>query len=156
MFPIEPIGLAMVAYDLICKKNHRFEGWFPSFDDYQKQASKGQISCPTCGSKKVEKVPHACAVHLKKGPTAPHKRAEKSPPAPPTAAEVKELLLKVHQYIRENFDDVGPRFAEEAREIFYGRAEERPIQGTSTPQERQELDEEGIPYSILPKPELDS
>ena len=146
----------MVVYDLTCEKNHRFEGWFPSFDDYQTQAAKGQISCPTCGSQKVEKIPHACAVHLKKEPIAPPEKAKKSPPASPTTTEAKEVLLKMHQYIRKNFEDVGPRFAEEAREIFYGRAEDRPIQGTSTREERDELDEEGIPYSILPKPELDS
>jgi len=146
----------MVVYDLVCKKNHRFEGWFPSFEDYQKQAEKNQISCPTCGITKVEKVPHACAVHLKKASAPPQKAVEKAPAAPPTAAEFKEMLLRVHQHIKENFEDVGPRFAEEARQIFHGKAEERPIHGSSTPEECADLDEEGVPYSILPKPELDS
>lgn len=144
----------MVVYDLVCKTNHRFEGWFPSFEDYQKQAEKHQISCPTCGTTNVEKVPHACAVHLKKEPALTKENVR--PPAPPTAAEFKEALLRVHHYIKENFEDVGGRFAEEARQIFHGKAEERPIHGTSTPEERTELDEEGVPYVILPKPELDS
>ena len=52
----------MVIYNLLCKKKHSFEGWFPSFEDFQKQADKKLISCPTCGTTKVEKVPHACAV----------------------------------------------------------------------------------------------
>jgi hypothetical protein len=146
----------MVVYDLICKKNHRFEGWFPSFEGYQQQADRGQISCPTCGTTKVEKMPHACAVLTKreKGPEqAPAKKAS-SPPL--TEAEAKEMLLRLHHYVRENFDDVGPRFAEEARAIFSGRSKERSIYGTSTSEEREDLDEAGIPYVTLPKPELDS
>ena len=87
----------MVIYNLLCKKNHSFEGWFPSFEDFQKQADKKLISCPTCGTTKVEKVPHACAVHVKKEqpPAPPAKEADtSSPPAPPTAAEFKEMLLQ--------------------------------------------------------------
>src|SRR5262245_54825576 len=69
----------MVVYNLICKKNHQFEGWFPSFEDYQKQAEKKLISCPTCGSKRVEKMPHACAVNVKKEQTAsPWKKVEQT------------------------------------------------------------------------------
>src|ERR671925_437279 len=138
----------MVVYDLVCSKNHRFEGWFPSFEDYQKQAGKHQISCPTCGTNKVEKVPHACAVHVKKEPALPKKMTEKA--EAPTAAEFKEMLLRVHHYIQENFEDVGSRFAQEARQIFHGKAEERPIHGTSTSEQRAELDEEGIQYLTIP------
>ena len=151
----------MVIYNLICRKKHSFEGWFPSFEEYQKQADKKQISCPTCGSKKVEKMPHACAVHLKKEEPAPPK---KEPPEAQAAVpavqlspgEFKEMLIRVHHYVKENFEDVGTRFAEEARQIHNGKAEERPIHGTATVQEAQELAEDGVPVVALPKPELDS
>ncbi len=147
----------MVIYNLRCQKNHGFEGWFPSFEDFQKQAQRKLISCPTCGTTKVEKVPHACAVHVKKEqPAPPAKKAEAAPAAPPTAAEFKEMLLKVHHYIKENFEDVGSRFAEEARQIHKGAAEERPIHGTATREETKELVEEGVPFIPLPKPALDS
>jgi hypothetical protein len=147
----------MVVYDLICKKDHRFEGWFPNYEEFQKQAEKKLISCPTCGTTKVEKLPHACAVHVKKEETlAPQKKPEDAPAAPPSAAEFKEMLLKVHHYIKQNFEDVGPRFAEEARQIHQGKSEQRPIHGTATAEEREALVEEGIPHAILPKPELDS
>ena len=53
----------MVIYNLICKKKHNFEGWFPSFEDFQKQAEKQLISCPPWGTTRVEKLPHACAEH---------------------------------------------------------------------------------------------
>ena len=147
----------MVVYNLLCKKKHSFEGWFPSFEDFQKQAEKKLISCPTCGTTKVEKVPHACAVHVKKEqPPAPAKIAEQTPPAPPTAAEFKEMLILVHHYVKENFEDVGPRFAEEAKQIHKGEAEERPIHGTATVKETKEMADEGVPFVALPKPELDS
>ena len=147
----------MVIYNLLCRKKHSFEGWFPSFEDYQKQADKKLISCPTCGTTKVEKVPHACAVHVKKEqPAPPATRPAATPPAPPTAAEFKEMLLQVHHYVKENFEDVGPRFAEEAKQIHKGEAAERPIHGTATIQETKDLAEEGVPFIALPKPELDS
>jgi hypothetical protein len=148
----------MVVYNLVCRKKHEFEGWFPNYEEFQKQAAKKLISCPTCGSTKIEKLPHACAVHLKKeqaSSPAP-KKPEKSPPPPPSPAEFKEMLIRVHHYIKENFEDVGSRFAEEARQIHYGKAEERAIHGTATAEEQSELAEEGIPHAILPKPELDS
>ena len=147
----------MVIYNLLCKKNHSFEGWFPTFDDYQQQADKNLISCPVCGTTKVEKVPHACAVHVKKEQPPPSAKTPRQPsPAPPSPAEFKEMLIQVHHYIKQNFEDVGPRFAEEARQIHEGKAEERPIHGTATPAERAELEEEGIPHALLPKPDLDS
>jgi len=148
----------MVIYNLICKKKHSFEGWFPSFEDFQKQADKNLISCPTCGSTKVEKLPHACAVHVKKEqpPTPPAKRQSPAPAEPPSAAEFKEMLLRVHHYVKENFEDVGPRFAEAAKQIHKGEAEERPIHGTATISEVKELVEEGVPCIPLPKPDLDS
>ena len=147
----------MVVYNLLCKKKHSFEGWFPSFEDFQKQAEKKLISCPTCGTTKVEKVPHACAVHVKKEtPAPPAKKPEQTPAAPPSAAEVKEMLIRVHHYVKENFEDVGSRFAEEAKQIHKGEAEERPIHGTATLREAKELADEGVPFIPLPKPELDS
>ena len=150
----------MVIYNLLCKKKHNFEGWFPSFEDFQKQADKKLISCPTCGTTKVEKMPHACAVHVKKeqppAPPAKKKKTTPTPAPPPTAAEFKEMLLRVHHYVKENFEDVGPRFAEEAKQIHKGTAEERPIHGTATLSEVKELAEEGVPCIPLPKPDLDS
>ena len=147
----------MIVFDLICKDQHRFEGWFPNYEEFQKQAEKKLISCPTCGTTKVEKLPHACAVHVKKEEApAPQKKPENAPATPPSPAEFKEMLLKVHHYIKQNFEDVGPRFAEEARQIHQGKSEERPIHGTATAEEREALVEDGIPHVVLPKPELDS
>jgi hypothetical protein len=64
--------------------------------------------------------------------------------------------VHVHHYVKQNFEDVGARFAEEAKQIHKGTAENRPIHGTATVKETQELAEEGVPFIALPKPELDS
>ena len=146
----------MVVYDLICEQNHKFEGWFPSFEGYQEQAAKGLVSCPTCGSADVEKLPHACAVHVKKEAQTATQPKEKAPSPALTPADVNEMLIRLNHYVRENFEDVGPRFAKEARAIFDGRRGKKPIHGTATSEERTELDEEGVPYALLPKPKLDS
>lgn len=145
----------MVVYDLKCAAEHRFEGWFPSFEGFQEQAEKGLISCPSCGSTEVEKLPHACAVHVKKD-ASPQRATTAEAPAALSEADIKELLVRVNQYVRENFEDVGPRFAAEARAIFHGEKGEKAICGSATLEERHELDEEGVPYRILPKPKLDS
>jgi hypothetical protein len=149
----------MVVYNLRCKKNHNFEGWFPSFEDFQKQSQKKLLTCPTCGSTRVEQIPHACAVHVKKEQTPrtpPAKKPAQEPAASMSPADFKEALIRVHHYVKENFEDVGPRFAEEAKQIHKGDANERPIHGTATVAEVKELVEEGIPCMPLPKPELDS
>jgi hypothetical protein len=103
----------------------------------------------------VEKLPHACAVHVKKEAPAPRPETPVSAPAL-SEADVKELLVRMNQYVHENFENVGPRFASEARAIFHGEKEEKPIYGSATQDERRELDDEGVPYGILPKPKLDS
>ena len=148
----------MVVYDLICRKNHRFEGWFPSAEGYEEQASQKKISCPVCGTSKVVKLPHACAIQTKTKREKEADRVErpKDTPRPLTETEAKEMLLYLHHHVHENFEDVGPRFAEEARKISSGKVEKKRIHGTATSEERELLDEDDIPYFLLPKPELDS
>ena len=48
---------------------------------------------------------------------------------------------------------VGTTFAQVARQMHEGEVEERPIRGTATPQERQELAEDGIEVMALPLPD---
>src|SRR5947199_10734599 len=85
---IDLIDSPMVVYDLICKKQHRFEAWFPNYEEYQKQADKKLISCPTCGSTGIEKLPHDCAGQAKKELPAPvRKHTGKAPPRAPSTAE---------------------------------------------------------------------
>ena len=145
----------MVIYDLTCENEHSFEGWFSGPENYQEQLSRNEIACPVCNSTAITKLPHTCAVHMKKE-AAPAPAAQRSKPEMPTPEQFREALIRVHHYVQNNFEDVGPRFAREARRIHEGEVGERPIHGTATPEERESLDDDGIPYMTLPKPELDS
>lgn len=146
----------MVIYDLICDNDHGFEGWFSGPENYREQLSRSQIACPVCASTEITKLPHTCAVHKKKeaAPAPPAEQDRKQ--AMPTPEQFREALIRVHHYVRKNFDDVGVRFADEARRIHAGEARQRPIHGTATPEEREALDDDNVPYLMLPKPELDS
>lgn len=145
----------MVIYDLTCDNSHGFEGWFSGPDNFQEQHSQNQIACPVCGSTAITKLPHTCAVHMKRE-EAPAPAARRSEPATPTPEQFKEALIQVHHHVRNNFEDVGAHFAQEARRIHEGETDERPIHGTATVEEREALDDNGVPYTMLPKPELDS
>lgn len=150
----------MVIYDLICRKEHVFEGWFPSLEEFESQRAGKQLSCPVCGSKKVDKLPNACAIHTRKDTAdpAPLAAKEQRPPdgRPVSPQEIKEVLFRLHHHVRENFEDVGADFAKEAVRIQRGEAEQRPIHGTATAVDKKTLDDAEVPYMILPKPELDS
>lgn len=145
----------MVIYDLICDKDHSFEGWFSGPENYQEQLSQNDIACPVCNSTVITKLPHACATLKKKeeAPAAPERRARS---ATPTPEQLREALIQAHHYVRNNFEDVGSHFADEARRIKAGEVDERPIHGTATSEEREALDDDSIPYMTLPKPALDS
>ena len=149
----------MVIYDLICRKEHVFEGWFPSLEAFESQRAGKQLCCPVCGSKKVDKLPNACAIHTRKEvaePPQPAIPAQKRPAGAEVAPQdLKEVLLRLQHHVRENFEDVGADFTREALRIQRGESGQRPIHGTATPDEKKTLDEEEVPYVILPRPELD-
>jgi hypothetical protein len=132
----------MIRYDLKCANGDEFEAWFGSIADYDVQAANGQLICPHCGTTHVEKAPMAPAVRTGKAKDAQKERAV-----------AMAMAAKVREHIKENFDYVGDKFADEARKMHAGETEERAIYGEATPQEARELIEEGIPASPLP-PEL--
>ncbi|MGD9965329.1 MAG: DUF1178 family protein [Hyphomonadaceae bacterium] len=132
----------MIRYDLKCENGDEFEAWFGSIADYDKQAEAGLVECPHCGSKHVSKAPMAPAVQ-----TARSKEAKKE------RAVAMAMAAKVREHIKDNFDYVGDKFADEARKMHAGESEERAIWGEATPEQAQELADEGIPASPLP-PEL--
>ncbi|CAM8654830.1 Protein of unknown function DUF1178 [Comamonadaceae bacterium] len=67
-------------------------------------------------------------------------------------AELENALAKVVRHVLASTDDVGDRFAEEARRIHYGETEERAIRGQATADEAKELVEEGIELMAIPIP----
>ncbi len=133
----------MIKYDLRCANGDEFEAWFGSIADYDVQAAKGQVQCPHCGETHVEKRPMAPAVRSSK---SADKRSEERKIA-------MAMAEKVREHIKDNFDYVGDKFADEARKMHSGETEERAIYGETTPDEARALIEEGVPASPLP-PEL--
>jgi len=129
----------MIRYDLHCAQGDVFDAWFGSIADYDKQAQAGLIECPHCGSNVVEKAPMAPAVRSGRAREAQQERAV-----------AMAMAAKVREHIRENFDYVGDKFAEEARKVHTGESEERAIWGEATREQARELAEEGIAASPLP------
>lgn len=133
----------MIVLDLSCDREHRFEAWFASGDAFESQLAAGLVSCPHCGSSAIRRLPSAPYVQ-----TSSHS-APATPAAPDPQAIARRLIEALRQAASQS-EDVGERFAEEARRIHHGNAEERPIRGQAKAAEMIELMEEGIP--VLPVP----
>lgn len=130
----------MIVYRLQCRKGHDFEGWFADSTAYDTQAAAGQVACPVCDSREVTKAPMAPAVSA---------ATRKSAPAP-SPAELRQALRTLRRHIEATHENVGARFAEEARRIHHGEAAERGIYGDATPQEVRALADDGIEVAPVP------
>ena len=147
----------MIRYSLKCGTGHQFDAWFSSSDSYDEQCEAEVIRCPECGSADVQKAPMAPAV-LRGERRAPSRDAAPSPAdGPLTGPQDSEqgqsyaFLKGLREHLKANADDVGDKFAEEARKMHHGEAEERDIYGEATVDEAKSLYEEGIPALPLPK-----
>lgn len=153
----------MIRYALRCDQDHDFESWFQSSSTYDSQVKRKLVTCPICGSAKVEKAIMAPRIVGKKG------RGRAAPPEPVTPAttpaaapsgptsllmaqerELRAKLKELRDHIVKNADNVGERFANEARAMHYGDKEHRPIYGEASPEEAKSLIDEGIEVSPLP------
>jgi hypothetical protein len=151
----------MIRYNLVCGRRHEFESWFASSAAFDKQAKRGLVACPVCGSTKVEKAIMAPRLARTDTPidmpepavTAP--APAPSPPAPvamisPQERELRTKLKELRDHLTQNADNVGPKFPEEARKMHYGEIEHRSIYGEATPDDAKALAEEGIEFHSLP------
>ena len=170
----------MKVLDLQCSQHHVFEGWFGSEDDFQNQLARGLVTCPLCGDAQVSKKLSAPRLNLNTprgdretegheaarlgGSTAPdvHQsishatEVTASTPAAPNLepAQLQAALLKMVRHVVANTEDVGDSFPEEARKMHYGETEARNIRGHATPEETEELIDEGIAVMPLPLPDV--
>jgi|SRR5690606_28995815 len=148
-------GMALKVFDLQCEQNHVFEGWFSSADNYESQQADGLLSCPVCNSRQISKklsAPRLNVSHIRaQAQAAAPGSAAGAPKAEPSGTMQAEALRHIRQMIR-NTENVGVRFADEARRMHEGEVEERAIRGTATPEEREELARDGI--SVMPIPEF--
>jgi hypothetical protein len=138
----------MKVLNLQCSHAHGFEGWFASEDDFQDQLARGLVECPLCGDAQVSKLPSAPRLNLgAAAPAAPKQEVMSAP-----NAELQAAWMQLVKQVMANTEDVGERFAEEARKIHYGETEERGIRGQASKEETQALLEEGIGVLPLPIP----
>jgi hypothetical protein len=140
----------MKVLSLRCANGHGFEGWFASEDDFLGQNGRGLIECPLCADRVISRLPSAPRLNLS-GAREPEP-APSATPVAPAAADLQALWLQAVRHAIENTDDVGERFAEEARRIHYGETETRGIRGQTTREEREALRDEGIEVMSLPMP----
>ena len=140
----------MIHYDLTCDRGHAFDGWFRNSAAYDEQAGRGLVTCTHCGSAKVEKQMMAPGIPMKSNRKAESKSVVAAP-ADPRLAELLELVRTMRKHVQENAENVGDRFAEEARRIHYEESEQRGIYGQTTPDEAKALVEEGIAVHPLPR-----
>ena len=130
----------MIRYALRCDREHRFDSWFGSSDDFDRLTGAGLIACAVCGSSEVAK--DLMAPNVTAAAPAPDLRAPASP--------AEQALTEMRRRIEASAEDVGRNFAVEARRIHDGLARERPIIGEARPSEARALIEDGIPVAPLP------
>ena len=153
----------MIVFDLLCTGGHRFEGWFGSAAEYASQKERHLLSCPTCGSAHVERVPSATRANLGAEPPKPPKAPKGPQPAGKTPdmegkdpfAIAQMLYSRMLDELLTKTEDVGRKFPNEARDIFYERSPGRAIRGQATQEEHDELVDEGIPVARFPIPPKD-
>jgi len=147
----------VIAYTLACEAGHDFESWFASSNAYEAQVKRGLVSCPICGSAKVEKA--LMTPSLGRGDrNKPVPVREPSAPSPtrPVAMfsekerQLRDMIRALRKHVAENSDYVGRRFPEEARQMHNGEIEHRSIWGEASAEEAKELVEEGVQVQPLP------
>ena len=149
-----PDNAGMKVLDLQCSSLHVFEGWFASEDDFVSQLSRGLVACPMCADTQVSKKLSAPRLNLgnARAPEAPAQDVVAT--GGPADADLQTAWMALARRVLANTEDVGARFAEEARRIHYGETPQRGIRGKASQAETEALQEEGISVMQLPLPDV--
>ena len=153
----------MKVLDLKCSHDHRFEGWFASTDEFESQLSRKLVACPVCSTTEVSRMPSAPRLNLSAGRSSSSSDQGEKEAAGSNATQAAQppqdadqaLQARALQFMREilaKTENVGDRFAEEARRMHYDEAPARNIRGVATPEDAHALMEEGIDVMPLPVP----
>ena len=143
-----------IKFSLICQCSAKFEGWFPSNEDYENQLAQGQLLCPLCDSTKVRK--DIMSPNIKKKSTkTPRQRGkqtmlEMAKGQMVMGGKARTLLKKLEKHVTDNFENVGKNFAKEARKAVKGKRNEE-FYGTATNKEANDLINDGIDLFHVPK-----
>jgi hypothetical protein len=143
----------VIRYTLVCDKKHEFESWFADSAAYDKQAKRNLVTCPQCGSAKVEKAimaPQLANTKKRGKATVTSAPTEQVAMLSPQETELRQKLKEIRDHLTKNSEHVGPKFSEEARKMHYGEIEHRSIYGEASPDQAKELADEGIEFHPLP------
>lgn len=137
----------MKVFNLQCGNGHGFEGWFGSEDEFRDQGDRGLLECPVCGERSVAKLPSAPRLNLGAGEPQAKQEVMSTPDM-----QMQAQWMRMVRHVMAHTEDVGERFASEARRIHYGECEERGIRGQASREETEALLDEGIGVLPLPVP----
>ena len=134
----------MIKYNLKCNNDHEFESWFSDSKEFDKLKKKKLLECIYCSSDTIQKsimAPMISGAKLEKEDVGLTNQK---------LLDEKDKLLKLRGYVEKNFEFVGNKFSEKVREVYYDKKTKKSIYGTTTPEEREELAEEGIDLITIP------
>jgi len=134
----------MIKYNLKCHNDHEFESWFSNSKEFEKLNKKRLLECIFCSSKKINKSIMAPTILNSKEKDKQNEIINRD------FKDEKNKLLNLRRYIEKNFDYVGKDFGKKVREVYYDKKNKNAIYGTTTPEEREELAEEGIDLLSIP------
>ena len=142
----------MIKFALRCECSAKFEGWFPSNEDYENQLAQGQLLCPMCDSTKVRKDIMAPAVGKKSTARkrGKAKMEELTGDQMVMGGQARTLLKQIQNHVENNFENVGKKFAKEARKAHKGKRDKK-FYGTASKEEANKLLKEGIDLFAVPK-----
>ena len=134
----------MIKYKLICKNcDNSFDSWFASSKEYEKLKKKKYIDCHHCGSKSIEKTLMSPSVLKSNKESKVEMKDERY-------KDIRKKINEYQKFIEKNFEFVGDKFPKEVREIYYNNKKNKNIYGTTTSEERLELEDEGVNLTSMP------
>ena len=134
----------MIKYNLKCNNSHEFESWFSDSNEFEKLNQKKLLECIYCSSKKISKSIMSPMIANSKKIDMNEIKFEKE------LLREKDKLIQIRKFVEKNYEFVGENFSKKVREIFYDKKSKKTIYGTTTPEERKELTEEGIDLITIP------
>ena len=149
----------MIKYSLKCKEDdcnnkEPFDGWFQNSTSFEKQIKSGYITCPYCGSLKIEK-----------NLMSPSLKSSKKIKSKFNSNNVKDnelynktnkqidmmvVLRNLKKEIQKNAEFVGKNFVKEAKAIHEGKSKERAIYGQANSKDLEELKNKKIDFINVP------
>ena len=134
----------MIKYNLKCDNDHEFESWFSDSIEFNKLNKKKLLECIYCSSNKIQKSimsPMVSGIKLNE---------DKMRLLDQKLLNEKNQLIKLRKHIEKNFEFVGDKFSQKVRDVYYDKETKKSIYGTTTPEEKKELEEEGINLLSIP------